>query len=421
MALFDITPIEKPKKKEKNVNIKSTVDRIVYNVEKDLGHHKDEYIIIREKEELLDYVNVANKNGAMALDTETTGLNPLIDKLVGICLYTPNKKAAYIPVNHISYITNEKIKGQLTKEEVKEYLTMFTGKYIMHNAPFDVRVLRHSLDLYVKCYWDTQLGSQCINELGSHKLKDLHLSNEKSTDTEAFTFDKLFKGITFDKVPISTAYLYAAGDAIKTYDLYEEQYKKLKNMPGPFNVMTNIEMPIVDVVCNMEDRGVALDYEVVDYLHNKYWDLRNTAEEKVTKVLNKYKEPIENYRMRNIDCKLDNPINISSPTQLAILLYDILKLEPLKKKGRSTDEDVLNHFSKGRHKELCESILEVRKLDKLIGTYIDKMPQVAIDGIIHAKFNQYGAKTGRFSSQDPRRIISNWGLKIQLIQGRAVA
>ena len=64
----------------------------------------------------------------------------------------------------------------------------------------------------------------------------------------------------------------------------------------------------------------------------------------------------------------------------------------------------------------------MRNVEKLLGTYIDKMPEIALDdGRVHASYNQYGAKTGRFSSQDPRWIISNWGRKIQLIQGRAVA
>ena len=80
----------------------------------------------------------------------------------------------------------------------------------------------------------------------------------------------------------------------------------------------------------------------------------------------------------------------------------------IKMARKMTREDILKHFAQGKHKDICESILEMRSLDKLIGTYIDKMPEVALeDGRVHASYNQYGAKTGRFSSQDPKL---NWAI-----------
>lgn len=408
-------------------NLAAQIQSIVAMANMKLSNHIDDYILIRTKEELREYMELAKENGECALDTETTGLNPLLVDLVGVCLYTPGKKAAYIPVNHKSYITGTKYKDQLTEKEVSEVLNEYLDciKWIFHNAKYDIRVCRHTLGIDLKPYWDTMLAGYCIDENESHRLKDLHLKYCDSKDTESLTFDALFNGVTFDNIPISTAYLYAAGDAIKTYELYEYQKTLLNRrvLSGPYNVFWNIEMPLISVVADMEDRGVCLDFDVCKNLHEKYHKIREERQKQADEAIAMYKDEIDNYKMKNPDNKLSDPISLSSPTQLAILFYDILGLEsPDKKAPRGTGEDILKHFAQGKEKNLCEAILGMRNVEKLLGTYIDKMPEIALkDGRVHASYNQYGAKTGRFSSQDPRRILSNWGLKIQLIQGRAVA
>lgn len=386
-------------------SIASLIQNMVATADAKLAHHKDDYILIRTETDLIRYIAEANKVGECAIDTETTGLNPLLIDIVGVCLYTPGQKAAYIPINHKSYVTGTRTKDQLDEKTVASYLQLFAGKWIFHNAKYDIRVMRKTLGIDLKPYWDTMLAAYCIDEEESHRLKDLHLKYCDSTDTESLTFDKLFGGVQFDNVPINTAYLYAAGDAIKTYELYKYQQTILNRrvLSGPYNVFMNIEMPLISVVADMEDRGVCLDYEVCSYLHNKYHKLKEEAQERADKALAMYKNEIDNYKMSHIDNKLSDPISLSSPTQLAILFYDILGLEsPDKKSPRGTGEEILKHFAQGKHKDICESILEMRSLDKLIGTYIDKMPEVALeDGRVHASYNQYGAKTGRFSSQDP--------------------
>lgn len=407
------------------MNMSALIQQMTSIANTKLAHHKDDYIIIRDKAELETYIDFAQTNGECAIDTETTGLNPLLVDIVGVCLYTPNQKACYIPINHKSFVTGVRTANQLTENEIAHIIAKFKGKWIMHDAKYDIRVMRHTLGIDLDCYWDTMLAACCINEEESHRLKDLHLKYCDSKDIESLTFDKLFNGVTFDNIPINTAYLYAAGDAIKTYELYKYQQTVLnrRTLSGPYRVFTEIEMPVLKVVCDMEDRGVMLDKEVCDALHTKYHTLRQEAQKKADKAISMYADEIETYKMKNINHKLSDPISLSSPTQLAILFYDILKMEsPDKKSPRGTGEDIMKEFAKGKHKDICESILEMRSLDKLIGTYIDKMPQVALeDGRVHASYNQYGAKTGRFSSSDPRRIISNWGHKIQLTQGRAVA
>ena len=178
-------------------------------------------------------------------------------------------------------------------------------------------------------------------------------------------------------------------------------------LTGPYNVFWNIEMPLIPVVADMEDRGVCLDFDVCKNLHEKYHKIREERQKQADEAIAMYKDEIDNYKMKHPDNKLSEPISLSSPTQLAILFYDILGLEsPDKKAPRGTGEDILKHFAQGKEKNLCEAILGMRNVEKLLGTYIDKMPEIALDdGRVHASYNQYGAKTGRFSSSGPRRII----------------
>lgn len=419
-------------------NLAAQIQSIVAIANQKLAVHKDDYILIREPDQLYEYMKEMKQVGEGALDTETTGLNPLLVDIVGGCIYTPGQKAAYIPINHKSYITGVRTKEQMDEETVSKIMKEFHKdiRWIFHNAKYDIRVCRKTLGIDFKPYWDTMLAAYCIDEEESHRLKDLHLKYCNSKDTESLTFDTLFNGVTFDNIPISTGYLYAAGDAVKTYELYEYQKTLLNRrvLSGPYNVFWNIEMPLIPVVADMEDRGVCLDFDVCKNLHEKYHKIREERQKQADEALAMYKDEIDNYRMGSTYAntypdgsteysnsqtskgkkyghtkvfsnasKLSDPISLSSPTQLAILFYDILGLEsPDKKAPRGTGEDILKHFAQGKEKNLCEAILGMRNVEKLLGTYIDKMPEIALeDGRVHASYNQYGAKTGRFSSQDP--------------------
>ena len=102
------------------------------------------------------------------------GLNPMTDKIVGLCLYFPDEKATYVPINHVDYFSGERLENQLTEEQIKPILETLTAKVIMHNAQFDIRVIKHSLGVILKCFWDTLIGGIILNENESHVLKDMH-------------------------------------------------------------------------------------------------------------------------------------------------------------------------------------------------------------------------------------------------------
>ncbi|MBP5565384.1 MAG: hypothetical protein J6X45_06665, partial [Lachnospiraceae bacterium] len=194
-------------------------------VESKLGHLKDNYIIIQEEDVLHDYIGKCIENGVISIDTETTGLDPLQDSIVGICIYTPDNQAAYIPVNHISYVTGIRVDGQLPVEILqKEFQRIVDAgiDVIMFNASFDIRFMKQ-VGVTLHCTWDCYLGARCLNEnegKGNGGLKALHGKYVLNGKEDVFSFGDLFKGVTFDKIPIKTGYIYAAHDAIITYELY---------------------------------------------------------------------------------------------------------------------------------------------------------------------------------------------------------
>lgn len=392
------------------------INQIKATVEQYLGKFKDDYEIITTEDALDDYFHQCALNKAISIDTETTGLDPILDSIVGLCIYTPNSKAAYVPINHTSYVTGVRIDTQLSEKQVAdrlEALIQCNPIIVMFNAKFDIRVIRNQLgvkDIY--CTWDCYLAGRLLNENEESKgLKALHQKYVLDGAEDEFKFDALFKGVSADKIPINTFYLYAAHDAIITYELYEYQKQYLyydktcdnearNGMNGVSWVFFNIEMPCVKVVCDMEDNGVKFDFEYQQKLSEKYNKILDVRLKEFQNIVDVYYKEIEEYKKKNPNNKLDDPINIGSPTQIAILLYDILQIEPPDPKSpRGTGEAILQKIDN----PIAKAILDYRETSKLVSTYIDKLPLCVNpkDGRIHCSFNQYGADTGRFSSSDP--------------------
>lgn len=429
MALFDMPSVRGNKEADKALAIKSKtrsastvttrgnslIDRINIirqTVEQRLGKYRDRYRVILTEEEFAKYIDKCIENGIFALDTETTGLNPMLDEIAGICLFTPGEQGVYVPLNHVSYITGVRIANQLTPEQVKPHLERLRdsgAKDINHNANFDIRVVEHKVGVRLKCHFDTLIASQLLNENEPHGLKPLHDKYVLNGAGDAWSFGKLFDGIPFTYIPIDTAFLYAARDPEITFELYEFQLPYLtvgtpeneeQNLQDVANVFWNIEMPFIDVIVSMENEGIAFDFEYQQELHEKYGAL---LQEKLTifrECLGEYAPLIQEYRMCHPENKLDDPINIASPTQLAVLLYEIIGVGEIdKKKPRGTGVEILEQIDL----PICKAILDYRGVEKLMSTYIDKLPDCVNPdtGKIHCQFNQNGAKTGRLSSENP--------------------
>lgn len=431
------SPIEvkaiKSRLSSKKVSIEEKLEIIKSNVYRILGRYKDETLVIKSKEELVSYIDKAIDNGVIAIDTETNNsLDPLTCKIMGGCIYTPGLKQAYIPINHKDSRTNQRLEWQLTEQDLKEQFDRLSHtKIIMHNAKFDYEVIKCTCDCQLNVYWDTLLGAKILDENERAGLKQQYIEKIDNS-IEKYDIEHLFT-IEYAVVNPDIFALYAATDAMMTYKLYEYQLKILSRKENQrlLSLLLNIEMPVMQVAAEMELTGVEIDIEYAKRLSNKYNKNLKKIENRIQDELHKYDDIISKWRLTKeaqekpkiyngdergyapwpdgSDYKLgkskaeqlDSPVNLSSPVQLAILLYDVLKVPIIDKKTpRGTGEEILKEIDL----PICKLILEYRGLVKLINTYIDAISKLAknsIDGRVRTHFNQYGAATGRFSSSDP--------------------
>ena len=411
--------------KSNSVPLAFKIDAIRSNVIRILGRYADDTTVIRSKEELASYIDVAIKNGEIAIDTETNNsLDPITCKLMGPCIYTPGMKNAYIPINHVDPVTHVKLQRQLTEQDIyEEFSRLADTKIIMHNGKFDYQVLKCTCGIPLHVYWDTQVAVRILDENEkSAKLKDQY-RDKIDPSVEKYSIDHLFEDIEYAVVDPELFALYAATDAFITYKLYKWQEARF-NQPGNERLkklFLELEMPVMEVAAEMELTGVNIDADYAARLSRKYHKLVDEVEGQISIELEKCRPQIEEWRKtqeatyqpekldkrtgtvklgKSKNEQLKDPPVLTSPVQLAILLYDVFQTPVIDKKSpRGTGEEILEKIDN----PLCKLVVKQRGLEKLIGTYIDKLPSCVNpkDGKLHAHFNQLGAGTGRFSSSDP--------------------
>ena len=407
--------------KSKAVPLADKLAIITENVKKILGRYADNTQVIKTREELTKYIDASIANGVIAVDTETNNsLQPITCKLMGPCLYTPGQKNAYIPINHVNPSTGVRLEWQLTEEDVKEELSRLSDtKIITHNGKFDYQVIKCTTGVEMVVYWDTFVGAKILDENErSAGLKQQYIE-KIDPSVEKYSIDHLFEDVEYAVVDPDIFALYAATDSFMTYKLYlwqKEQFE-IPDHKRIYDLFMNVEMPIVPVAAEMEMAGIEIDTEYAKLLSAKYHKQLDAIDEKIAEELHKYDEKVARWRLteeanyhppkktgegvgKSKSEQLENPINMSSPTQLAIFLYDILQTPVIDKKSpRGTGEEILTKIKL----DICDLILERRGLLKLIDTYVDKFPEIVLPetGRLHAHFLQLGAGIGRFSSADP--------------------
>ena len=281
--------------------------------------------------------------------------------------------------------------GQLDRDAVLERLRpLLEGEartIVGQHIKYDANVLaRHGVRLRNVAH-DTMLQSYVLDstatrhDMDSLARKHLGLATVKFEDIAG----RGKKQLTFDKVPLEIAARYAAEDADVTLRLHRELYPKLEAVPELHSIYTDVEMPLVPVLALMERTGVAIDTDMLG---------RQGAamHESIDRIA---REAFE---------EAGREFNLGSPKQIQELLYDERKLPVLKKtpKGQpSTDEDVLGRLAEDY--PLPRLILEHRSLVKLVGTYVDKLPERVNPETfrVHTSYNQAITSTGRLSSADP--------------------
>ncbi|MCF0115023.1 MAG: hypothetical protein HUJ56_06685, partial [Erysipelotrichaceae bacterium] len=274
--------VNKPSKKysSNSGGLINRIPAIVAFVDEHLGEFKDKCTLITTEEALHEYIDKCLDSQIVAIDTETTGLNTRVDKIVGIGLYTPNDKPCYIPVRHKNYITLEYSEENVPLDVLQKELSRLENirENIMFNANFDLRMLWFDLRVRLHCTWDCSLASRLLNENEKDKrLKPLHKKYVLRGKDDAFTYSEIFGNTEFALIPTKTAYLYGAHDPLITYEYYDYQRKYIyyesdctledrNGMNGVSWVFFNIEMPCVDATVNMETNGVCIDLEYAEEL-----------------------------------------------------------------------------------------------------------------------------------------------------------
>lgn len=403
--------------KSKKLSVKDKMDLIAENVYRILGGYKENTVVIKNIDDFSKYIDSAIDNGVIAVDTETNNsLDPLTCKLVGLCIYTPGQKNAYIPVNHTDMIGN-RLNWQCTEEDVKNQLSRVEKlKTIYHNGSFDKQVIHCTCGLNPTVYWDTMVGARLLNENEKAGLKYQYITKIDSS-IEKYSIEHLFGEIPYELFSPELFALYAATDAFMTFRLYEYQKREFEKPINSrlYDLFMKVEMPILTVASDMELTGVCIDKEYAERLSKKYHKKLDDIDKEVLKELEKLQpqidewaktndatyKPIKNGKIQKSKLEqLETPINLSSPTQMAILFYDILKSPVIDQEHpRGTGEDIIKQMKF----PIVKLLLERRSVNVLINTFIDKLPAIVNqkDGRLHGHFNQLGTDTGRFSSSDP--------------------
>jgi DNA polymerase-1 len=343
--------------------------------------------LVDNAEKLNDLVRVLNVSRMIAFDTETTSTDPIRAQLVGISLAVKPGEGYYIPVGHNTP------SPQLSLPEVIRALTdPMTNPKIQkagHNLKYDwivmdlhgLRVRPLNFDTMV-AQW---LCDPATHILGLKEMADYFL-NIKMTHIEEL-IGKGKNQLSMADVPPETVGPYAAADAEVTLRLVDVMEKRLSEKEVK-KLFMEMEMPLVTVLAEMEETGIALDPVLL---------------EKMSAELSK--------RMGEIEAMIYNTVglnfNINSTQQLSKILFERLKLEPPDRGKRtasghfSTAADVLD-LLRGKH-EVVDWVLEYRELAKLKSTYLDSLP-LQINpktGRVHTSYSQIGSVTGRLASLNP--------------------
>lgn len=338
-------------------------------------------------EQLKKIVAEIQKRKLFAYDTETDGVQPLRNAIVGVSICYQEKESFYIPCGH------DVDEPQLSRDQVVEILKpVFEDdsiEKIAHHVKFDQLVL-HQYGIQVKgVSFDTMLAASLVKE--DWQKATLKACSQHYLQEPMLTFAQM---ITDKKLPhfgylnLKDATEYSGADAHQTFKLYPI-FKNLLKEQGLEDLYYKVELPTMQVLIQMEAAGIYCDTQVLYEL-----DLI---------VIKKLSE------LRKIILDLLGPqfenINLNSPKQIAHILFDILKLPPQKKSskgtGYSTDNEVL--VSLAVHHPVPGYIAQYRELYKLKSTYIDALPEFINPKTnkIHTTYSQTRVATGRLSSSEP--------------------
>ncbi len=363
---------------------------------------KPDYQLVVNKEDLLKWIKRIRERGLVCVDTETTSLDYMSARLVGISVAVDPQNAAYIPFGHDYIGAPTQLSERHVLSELKPILEDRRIKKVGQNIKYDLSVFsQHGIDMQ-GVFFDTMLQSYVLDatatrhDMDTLAAKHLNYSTIKFEDIAGTGPSRL----TFNQIPLEKAGPYAAEDADISLRLFNALDCRVRAEDSLFKLYNDIEMPLIAVLSRMECRGALIDgslllshsqelSERLDQLERHAWDVAGQH------------------------------FNLASPKQIGHILYECMGLPVLKKTAKgspSTREDVLQELAMSY--PLPKILLEHRGIAKLKSTYTDKLPSMinTRTGRIHTSYHQAGTATGRLSSSNPN--LQN--IPIKTSQGRRV-
>jgi DNA polymerase I len=372
-----------------------------------INHDVYESVITLER--LHHWIARATETGIVAVDTETTSLDPMQAGLCGVSLAVAPGEACYIPCGHRAGDGLD-LRGdagivQLGEIEVLERLKPLLEDSsilkIAQNLKYDYLIFLQR-GIRVAPFDDTMLISYVLGAAlhghGMDELSELHLQHKPITFSEVSGTGK--ERVTFDCVPVKEATRYSAEDADVTFRLHALLKPRLIE-EGKVGVYETLERQLVPVLADMERTGIVIDPDLLRRLSNDFGRDMAKLEEQIHKLAG-------------------GTFNIGSPKQLGEILFDKFKLEGGRKTKTgawSTDSDMLEELA-ANGQEIAKLVLDWRQLQKLRGTYTDALPGYVNPktGRVHTSYAMASTTTGRLASTDPN--LQN--IPIRTAEGRRI-
>ena len=359
------------------------------------------YATILNEADLDLWLNKISQAPLVCFDTETTSLDPMNAKIVGMSFSIEAGSGAYLPLTHDYFDAPEQLNFAATLARVKPILENPAIQKVGQNLKYDQHVLaNHDIQLKGIAH-DTLLQSYVFESHKTHNMDDLAM---RHLGIKTISFDEVAgkgaKQVGFNQVTVEVAAEYAAEDADITLQLHQAMYPVVQADDKLSFIYNEIEMPSREVLFTIERNGVLIDQGMLNRQSNEIG----------MKLMDLEKQAFE---------LAGQPFNLGSPKQLQEILFGKLGIKPTKKTpsgAPSTDEDVLQELALDY--PLPKVLLEYRGLAKLKSTYTDKLPKMinTQTGRVHTNYNQAVAITGRLASSDPN--LQN--IPVRTAEGRRI-
>jgi len=346
------------------------------------------YETILTEERLQYWLKILKESELFAFDTETTSLNYLDARIVGLSFAVKAGEAAYLPLTHDYIDAPEQLNIDHVLSFFKPLLEDPTQFKVGQNLKYDRHILlNHDIDLQ-GIQHDTMLQSYVLDSTATRH--DMDSLAEKYLGRSTIHFEDIAgkgkKQLTFNQIDLEQAAPYAAEDADITLQLHQTLWPQLQAIPELEKVYTELEMPLLPAINSLERNGVNIDI----------WMLQQQSDELGQKLVKLEQQAFD---------IAGEEFNLGSPKQLGAILYEKLELPILKKtpKGQpSTAEGVLQELADEGY-DLPQVIMQYRSLSKLKSTYTDRLPEQVnrATGRVHTSYHQAVTATGRLSSSDP--------------------